>query len=139
MFLFQFVHKLEEIASPELELKYQATTELFAALGEHVSGAEVDYVSYKLHAHEADCTALRCLDEDVRTCVEHLSPPLSAPQHALAVEALQQRLAESSALWEKWQALISLLTDLTVCAYYCLPFYFYLKKEVIFTFCSDSD
>lgn len=116
----QFVTHLEEIANPDLEAKYQSATTLFEALAEHFGVTELDYSSYKIYAHEADCTALRTLDQDVRTCVEHLAQTLTPVQHMETLGALQERLADSTDLWQRWQALLSLLVELavsSVCAY----------------------
>lgn len=120
---------LEEIANPDLEAKYQATTTLFDALAEHFATAELDYSSYRIYAHEADCTSLRTLDQDVRTCVEHTAQTLTPSQHMETLGALQERLAESTDLWQKWQALLSLLVELAVsaCTVYFVGVLIFLK------------
>lgn len=117
---------LEEIANPDLEVKYQGTLALFDEMTDHFVAAEPEYSSFRIYAHEADCTALRTLDQDVRTCVEHTAQTLSPVQHMEALGALQDRLTESTGLWQKWQALLSLLVELAVRPFtiHCISYVF---------------
>jgi hypothetical protein len=108
------VFHLEEIASPDLEAKYNAAAGLVQALGERFYPIEQEYNSYKVYAHEADCTASRTMDLDVRLSVESSLQLLTPLQHLEALEGLRTSMLDSVELWQKWQALISLLAEMAV-------------------------
>jgi hypothetical protein len=108
------VFHLEEIASPDLEAKYNAAAGLVQALSERFYPIEQDYSSYTIYAHEADCTSARALDPDVRLSMEHTLQLLSPMQHQEALEALQRGMGDSQEVWQKWQSLITLLAEMAV-------------------------
>lgn len=108
----QLVFHLEEIASPDLDAKYNAAAGLVQALGELFYPLE--YSSYRVYAHEADCTSTRALDPDVRSSIEHTLQVLSPVQHLEALEELQRSVVDAQEVWQKWQSLVSLLAEMAV-------------------------
>jgi hypothetical protein len=110
------VFHLEEIASPDLEAKYTTAVGLVQALGERFYPLDHDYSSYKIYAHEADCTSTRSMDPDMRTVIEHTLQTLSPMQHLEALEALPVKMQDGMEVWQKWQTLISLLAEMAVSA-----------------------
>lgn len=109
------------MASADMEAKHSAATALVQVLtdrllpAEQQHGEEDDrYHSYKLHLHEADCTSGRYMDVDVRITIEHTLQTLSPAAHQTGVDSLYGSMTDSIDLWQKWQALISLLAELAV-------------------------
>ena len=126
---------LEEIASPELEAKYSSAASLVQVLSDRFFPLEQDYSSYKIYAHEADCTSARALDEDVRIAIEHTLQLLSSTEYMEETESLQRFVLDGQDVWQKWQALISLLSELAVSERYC----FILLIFYLYVICSCSE
>lgn len=105
---------LEALANADLESKYQSANATFLALAERFQPAEFEYHSHRLYAHEADASALRRLDQDVRTTVVHTATVLPPEELAEAQHALYECIDHHADTWQLWQTLTSLLAELAV-------------------------
>lgn len=105
---------LEALANPELESKYQTANNTFITLAELFQPLEFEYHSYSLYSHEADASALRVLDQDIRTTVIHTATVLSSAEMAQAQKAFHKSIEHNANTWKLWQTLISLLAELAV-------------------------
>ncbi len=105
---------LEALANPELESKYQTANNTFNTLAELFQPLEFEYHSYSLYSHEADASALRLLDQDIRTTVIHTATVLSLAEATVAQKAFRGSIERSANTWQMWQTLVSLLAELSV-------------------------
>ena len=105
---------LEALANPELESKYQTANNTFIVLAELFQPLEFEYHSYSLYSHEADASALRLLDQDIRTTVIHTATVLSSAEATHAQKAFRCSIEQSANTWRMWQTLVSLIAELSV-------------------------
>ena len=105
---------LEALANPELESKYQTANNTFIILAELFQPLEFEYHSYSLYSHEADASALRLLDQDIRTTVIHTATVLSSTEATHAQKAFRGSIEQSANTWRMWQTLVSLVAELSV-------------------------
>ena len=87
---------------------------MFQSLIEQFQAPDQEFESFKIFLHEADCSSLRLLDGEVFTTVEHTQRTFTPNALKRAQMDLQQQFVTSEEVWQKWQAMISLLTELAV-------------------------
>jgi hypothetical protein len=97
-------------ASSSSSLQLQAPMSVAAAEDEVMC-------THKLYAHDADMSSLVTLDRDVKAAVEHLAQTLTLRELVEESNGMAERAEYARESWVQWRSLLSLLSELAVCAY----------------------